>query len=135
MKVNEVPQEDGFYQPDSTVLLRDRNFALDENGKFTEVPSAGWGPKNDAIKFTWKNRMEEAEEIRRQVIAGKSSPLAYHMIKLQMTPPILSGYTGISKRKIKKFCKPKHFASIGQGELDSLADAFGISVEELTSID
>ncbi|HHV04132.1 MAG: helix-turn-helix transcriptional regulator [Bacteroidales bacterium] len=135
MKVNEVPQDNDFFQPDSSILLRDRNFALDENGKFREVPSVGWKPKNDAIKFAWKNRMEEAEEMRRQVTAGKSSPLAYHMVRMLMTPPILAGYTGISRRKIKKFCKPKHFATIKTGELSRLADALSISVEELTSID
>ncbi len=135
MKVKDVPQDDEFLQPDGDVLLRDRTYALDDEGKYREVPSAGWAPKNEAIKFSLSNKGEEALEVRKDVLAGKYSPLMYHMIRLVMTTRILADYTGLSKRKIHKLCKPKHFASIKSDELFRIADAMNISVEELTSID
>jgi hypothetical protein len=135
MKVKDVPQDDEFLQPDGDVLLRDRTYALDDDGRYREIPSAGWAPKNEAIKFSWSNKSEEALEIRKEVIAGKYSPIMYHMIRLLMTPRILADYTGLSKRKINKLCKPKHFASIKAEDLSHIADAMNISVEELTSID
>ena len=68
MKVNEVPQDNAFLQSDNQIGLRDRYYALDEDGKFQEVPSVGWKPKNAAIQFAWNNRAEEAE----------SSPTGYN---------------------------------------------------------
>ncbi|HOO69222.1 MAG TPA: helix-turn-helix transcriptional regulator [Bacteroidales bacterium] len=135
MKVKDVPQDDEFLQPDGDVLLRDRTYALDDDGKYREIPSAGWAPKNEAIRFSWSNNGEKAKEVLKEVLSGKCSPLKYHMIRLVMTPGILADYTGMSKRKINKLCKPKHFASIKPEELSSIADAMNISVEELTSID
>ncbi|MDD2538545.1 MAG: hypothetical protein WC377_08125 [Bacteroidales bacterium] len=135
MKVKEVPQDDEFFQPDSAVQLRDRTYALDENGQYQEVPSAGWKPKNEAIRFSWDNRGEEAEALRQKVIAGKCSPLVYHMAKSVMTPRILADYSGFSRREIHKFSKPKHFETLEQAELSRLAEAMNISVEELTSTD
>ncbi|MFA5444159.1 MAG: hypothetical protein WC128_01785 [Bacteroidales bacterium] len=135
MKVKDVPQDDEFLQPDGDVLLRDRTYALDDDGKYREIPSAGWAPKNEAIRFSLNYNGEEALDVRKEVISGKYSPLMYHMIRLVMTAGILADYTGFSKRKIHKFCKPKHFASLKPEELSRIADAMNISVEELTSTD
>ncbi|NLA15070.1 MAG: hypothetical protein GX877_00830 [Bacteroidales bacterium] len=135
MKVNEVPQDNAFLQEETEICLRDRYYALDEEGKFREVPSVGWKPKNAAIQFAWNNREEEADKIREQVVQGKLSPLAYHMERLLMTPAILSKYAGLSRRKIVRYCKPKYFSKIKPEELSCLAVALNINVEELISID
>jgi len=101
MKIKEVPQ-DGVILESSGV--RDVCYAVDENGKYTQVISVGWEPKNDAINFAWAAINEETEKIKTEVLSGKLSPLAYHLHKLVMTPAILADYSGFSKRKIKKFC-------------------------------
>ena len=135
MKVNEVPQDNAFLQSDNQIGLRDRYYALDEDCIFYLFPSVGWKPKNAAIQFAWNNRAEEAEKVRQQVITCKYSPLAYHMERLLMTSSILSQYTGLSRYKITKYCKPRHFIKMKPEDLSRLAAALNISVEELTTID
>jgi len=135
MKVKDVPQDDEFVQPDSNMLLRDLAYAVDEEGKYRDVVSAGWATKNEAIRFSHNNHGEEAQKVRKEVTDGKYSPLMYHIILSAMTTRMLADYTGLSKRKIHKLCKPKHFASIKADELSRIAEAMNISVEELTSID
>jgi len=132
MKIKEVPQ-DGVILESSGV--RDVCYAVDENGKYTQVISVGWEPKNDAINFAWAAINEETEKIKTEVLSGKLSPLAYHLHKLVMTPAILADYSGFSKRKIKKFCEPKPFSGLKYDDLLKLADALKISVEQLISVD
>ena len=132
MKIKEVPQ-DGVILESSGV--RDVCYAVDENGKYTQVISVGWEPKNDAINFAWAAINEETEKIKTEVLSGKLSPLAYHLHKLVMTPAILADYSGFSKRKIKKICEPKPFSSLKYDDLLKLADALKISVEQLISVD
>lgn len=132
MKIKEVPQ-DGVILESSGV--RDVCYAVDENGKYTQVISVGWEPKNDAINFAWAAINEETEKIKTEVLSGKLSPLAYHLHKLVMTPAILADYSGFSKRKIKKFCEPKPFSGLKYDDLLKLADVLKISVEQLISVD
>ncbi len=132
MKIKEVPQ-DGVILESSGV--RDVCYAVDENGKYTQVISVGWEPKNDAINFAWEAINEECEQIKAEVIAGRLSPLAYHMHRLVMTPAILADYSGFSKREIKKFCENDAFSGLKYDDLLKLADALKISVEQLISVD
>ncbi len=135
MKVKDVPQDDSFVQPDRDVNVCGRLFALDDDGKYQEVPSAGWSPRNEAVRFAWNSRKEEAGQVREKVLSGKYSPLAFHMARAMMTSGMMAGYTGFSRRNINKFCKPKHFASLDSEALSKLAGALNMSVEELISID
>lgn len=132
MKIKDVPQ-DGKILTNSEV--RDVCYAVDENGDYKQVISVGWDPKNEAIDYAWETIAEECEEIKKEVIAGNASPLAYHIHRMVMTPDILASYSGFSKREIKRWCKAKHFAKMSPGELQRIADALRIEVNKLVSID
>lgn len=132
MKIKDVPQ-DGKILTNSEV--RDVCYAVDENGDYKQVISVGWDPKNEAIDYAWETIREECEEIKKDVIAGKSSPLAYHIHRLVMTPEILASYSGFSKREIKRWCEAKYFAKMSPGELQRVADALRIDVKQLVSLD
>lgn len=132
MKIKEVPQDGKILESSG---VRDVCYAVDENGKYAQVISVGWEPKNDAIDFAWQAINEETEKIKSEVIAGKLSPLAYHLSRLVMTPAILADYSGFSKREINKFCEPDHFSDLNHDDLSKLADALKISVEQLISVD
>ncbi len=132
MKIKEVPQDGEILESSG---VRDVCYAVDENGKYTQVVSVGWEPKNDAINFAWDAINEETENIKADVLSGNVSPLAYHLSTHLMTPSILSDYSGFTKREIKKFCKPYHFAKLSYEDLTKLADALKISVEQLISVD
>jgi hypothetical protein len=131
MKVEEVPQ-DGGYLKDTN--LRDIYYALDDEGNYRQVASIGWEPKNDALNLTWDLIAEEAEDIRRDVLAGKKSPLAYHMTIRLFNVGLLASYSGISKKIIKRHMQPKEFERIDRTTLAKYAEAMHMSEEELKKI-
>ncbi|MEA5005763.1 MAG: hypothetical protein VB022_05040 [Rikenellaceae bacterium] len=133
MKVNDVPQDGEILKG---TPVRDVCYALDEDGNYKEVISVGWDPKNEAINFAWSAINEETEKIRHEVIAGRLTPLSYHLSRLVMSPEILAQYTGFSKREVKRFCKnPEVFFKLGYDDLSKLAAGLNISVEQLISLD
>ena len=93
-----------------------------------------WEENNDGCKLVMTNHLEELEPVRNQVLAGKLSPLAYHLESKFFDISLLSSYTGISKRHIKKHFKPDNFNQLDQETLQKYASAMGISVEELKKV-
>ncbi|MCQ2217187.1 MAG: hypothetical protein MJZ33_01730 [Paludibacteraceae bacterium] len=131
MKVDEVPQDLKYFE---NTVMRDVAYAVDENGKYTSVISDGWSVKNDALELTMDGINEECEEIRQRVLAGETSLLEYYAAKNLMEVDLLSDYTGISKRNIRKHFDPKVFAQLDEKTLEKYADALRITVEQLTTI-
>lgn len=131
MDVNEVPQDSKYLQ---RTVIRDIAYAVDENGNYQAVPSVGWAPKNEALEVTLDSINDECRAIKQQVLAGQVSPLAYHIKKCLMTIELLSDYTGIKKRKIRKHLDPQEFSRLDDDTLRLYADAMRITVEQLKQI-
>jgi hypothetical protein len=132
MRKEDVPQ-DLLYFKDNVV--RDLMYAIDENGLYTSVVSDGWSVKNDALGAVWDDIREQCEEIRHRVLAKEVSPLAYHLKKSLQNVYLLSSYSGVPKRKIRKHLKYDEFTKSDAGTLQKYADALRISVEELKRVD
>jgi len=131
MKIKDVPQELPFYE---RLTFRDIVYAIDENGEYAPVISDGWDIKNDAVKIAHDDLVEQCEELRRQAIAKEISPLAYHMKKALQDVALLSAYSGIPKRKIRKHLKYDEFMKLDEKTLYKYAYAMRITVEELKSV-
>lgn len=131
MKVEEVPQDAEYLEG---TVIRDLTYALDADGRYRAVQSVGWTPKNEALEVTLGSIDEECREIAERVKAGQTSPLEYYMAKNIMSIELLSRYTGIAKRKIRKHFAPDAFARLDDGTLAKYAEALRISVEELKQI-
>ena len=131
MKVNEVPQDSRIYV---NTLFNDINYAIDDNGNYVQVFSEGWKVKNDALDVALDEVNERCEEIRKQVLAGELSPLAYHLEKNIMEVGLLAKYTGLFKRTIKKHLKPEKFKELNDKVLLKYAEALRITVDELKTV-
>jgi len=93
-----------------------------------------WERKITAFCMEMDNHVQELEPLRNQVLAGQLSPLAYHIQINSFDIKLLSSYTGISKRHIKKHLNQKDFNQLDEKTLDKYASALGISVEELKKV-
>jgi hypothetical protein len=128
MKIEEVPQDRGYLIEGK---ISDLNYAVDENGHYTSRRSKGWQPKNEAITMAWEVIYERAEEVRRQVLDGRLSPIAFYMEINVMNVSILASYAGISGWKVKRHLKMKHFKKLRPELLAKYAAALNISTAEL----
>jgi hypothetical protein len=132
VKKKEVPQDDeGLLEG----KFREPCYAVDEEGNYIAVPSTGWAPKNAALKQAWEEINMKTREAAKDVLEGRSSILVWHMEKKIMDLKLLSQYSGISRRKIRKHLKPDAFSELDTDTMQKYADAFNITLEELTNMD
>ena len=132
MNKKDVPQDLCYFKDN---VIRDVMYAVDENGQYMPVVSDGWSVKNDALGTVWDDIREECEKIRLRVLAKEVSPLAYHIRKSLQNVCLLSAYSGVPKRKIRKHLKYEEFMNSDEDTLQKYAEAMRITVEELKRID
>jgi hypothetical protein len=131
MKLEDVPQDKGYMIEGK---ISDLSYALDEEGHYTSTRSTGWSPKFEAMKLALDDLQEQTEEVRKQVLDGKLSPIAYYMALNFMDVKVLSGYTGISRWRTKRHLKVKNFMKLDDETLSKYAGALNISVADLLNL-
>lgn len=130
MEKDKVPQHDmGLLDGHAEVL-----YAVDEQGRYTQVHSTGWDPKNAALLQALEWMRERLEEARRRVLAGELSPLAFHMERRMMDPKLLAEYAGVSARTVKRHLDPRGFASAPADVLARYAQALDVTPEQLREV-
>jgi hypothetical protein len=128
MKRDQVPQDDANLMEGRS---REVCYAVDEKGEYVRVLSTGWEPKNTALLQAWEQIDEQAKEAYQLVRAGRVSPLVFFIAKCMFDVKLLSEYTNIPKRKIKKHLDPAQFRRLDRATLEKYADAFNIAPAEL----
>jgi hypothetical protein len=130
MKQDQVPQDDANLMEGRS---REVCYAVDEKGRYVQVLSTGWEPKNAALMQAWEQINEQAKEAFNLVKAGKASPIAFFMAKCMFDIKLLSEYTLLPKRKIKAHLKPEHFMNLDETTLKKYADAFNVTASDLVN--
>lgn len=131
MKTNEVPQDKrDFKEGDKIHKLM---YAVDNDGKYTGITSAGWEAENIATKQAWDAVDEELAETADKVKKGELSPIAYYMQKNLMEVSLLASYVGKWQWQVKRHFKPSVFNKLSADVLSKYAAVFNISVDELKS--
>ena len=128
MRRKDVPQDQGLFGE-----WKEVSYAVDDDGQYVLVTSAGWDPANIANHMAWESIDAEAGAVLAQVRAGKRSPLAYHMARHQMDPGMLAGYAGLFRWQVRRHMKPAAFRRISPALADRYAAIFRITREELVS--
>ena len=129
MKVNEVPQDNTFYEG-----VKRACYALNDEGKYVVVSSAGWDTEEVVNGLAVDDLAAALEETRRAVQAGLKSPLCYHMERRQMNPDILGKTAGIAAFRVKRHFRPDIFLKLKTSVLNRYAQALAITIEELRTV-
>lgn len=129
MKVEEVPQEGMEYR--NRDHARKLMYAVDKDGSYTGVNSAGWEPENLALRQAWENIEDRLLETKKEVDTGVKSPIAYHMERCLMDTNLLASYMGIWKWRVKRHMQPSIFKKLKDATLGKYASIFQITTDEL----
>lgn len=132
MKLEEVPQDEAFLIEGK---IRDLCYVVDKDGHYTHVLSKGWSPKNEALRLAWELVYEEAEAIRNLILEGKASPIAFYMKINVMDEHILATYMDLSRRKVRKHLKMKHFLKLSEDMLARYAAVLNITPGDLVNVE
>jgi PHD/YefM family antitoxin component YafN of YafNO toxin-antitoxin module len=129
MRRKDVPQDPGLFGE-----WKEVSYAVDDDGRYVLVTSAGWEPANIANHMAWESIEAEVRAVLAQVRAGKLSPLAYQMARHQLDPGLLAGYAGLFRWQVRRHMKPAAFRRISSALADRYAAIFRITREELMGI-
>ena len=129
MKKHELPQDKGSLEN----FTREVCYVKNKDGKYVKGLSTGWEAKQVALDNAWEEIDRIVAETKQDVLKGKVSPIKYYMELNVMDMPVLAGYTGFFSWQIKRHMKPNVFKKLNTKKLQKYADAFEISVENLTN--
>ena len=132
MDKEKVPQDDNNVLEGKLKVLK---YATDKDGSYTRVNSLGWEPENIVLSQAWEDINEKVAAIRKKVIDGELSPIAFHKEKQMLDNTMLSGYVGYPAFLVKLHQKPWFFKRLSKKQLQKYASAFRISIEELKKTD
>ncbi|WP_353124236.1 hypothetical protein [Parapedobacter pyrenivorans] len=130
MNKNEVPQDKGSLAKKN---VHELCYAVDENGRYTAVPSSGWEAKTLALNESLKLIDERIAMTKSAVLAGELSPIAYYMELNRMDLPLLANYVGRHRWFVKRHFQPRRFDKLSTKTLQKYADVFGITMAQLKS--
>lgn len=113
---------------------RELLYSYKENGSFDKT--VGYHVEQDRVilQQAWDLFNERIEEARKNVLAGKVSPVVYFMEKNLLDPMNLSMMVGISVWRVKWHFKPGVFKRMSENMLQKYASAFNISIQELCNV-
>lgn len=131
MKKKEVPQDKSSLNASNSKELC---YAVDENGEYTTEKSSGWTPKTIALDNAIQEIKERAEDAKKRVKEGQTSPIEYYMELNKMDVGILASYVGFFRWQVKRHFKPKVFNKLSNNKLQKYADAFNIGIDQLKSM-
>jgi len=129
MRKEDVPQDSGVLENNQVV-----NYALDDDGNYCLTTTAGWTPVNEANRLAWEEIQGQLLQVRRDVAAGKLSPLAYYMTRAQMDVALLSRYSGVARWRVRRHLRPAVFAKLADKYLLNYARLFAVDVDQLAQL-
>ena len=114
--------------------LRKLMYAVDENGKYVEVPSSGWEAESFSTSLAVAEMIRQRDDAWQRAHDGNASPLEYHMYHNRMDFDTLVMTTGLWRWRVRRHFKPQVFTKLSDVLLMRYASAMGISVESLKQL-
>ena len=130
MREEDVPQDESpFYQGHLRAC-----YAVGPDGKYVLATSTGWTPERIATAQALADLENRVEAARLEVIAGRASPLAYHMAARQMTPRLLARNARIFLWRVRGHLAPAGFTRLTPKLLERYADCLSLTIEDLRRV-
>ncbi|MBP7341540.1 MAG: hypothetical protein PHG54_08240 [Smithellaceae bacterium] len=104
-----------------------------DNGQYVLEKDAPWAEKV-SVALIISSRRALLEEIRKEVLAGRKSPLCYYMEMRQLDPGMLAKAAGIATFRVKRHLRPEVFARLNPSVLDRYTKALRVTLEELKTV-
>jgi len=127
MDRRETPQDENSTHAGLHKLL----YAVDEEGRYTSVRSAGWEVEATATRTALEEIQRQRDDAWDRAQTGRTSPLEVHMLDRRMDLPILAGAAGMWRWRVRRHFHPKRFARLPRRLLDRYAEALGMEIEAL----
>src|ERR687884_62902 len=108
MRERDVPQEGNA----TLGGHRKAVYAVGEDGKLRMVASRGWQVEEIVTRQALAELEERAREAKSRALAGRASPLEYHMYRARMDVTMLAQTVGLWRWRVRRHLKPQVFARL-----------------------
>ncbi len=130
METSNVPQQDiSTYSGNKKAM-----YATQKNGDYTVIASSGWSVEEAVTKQAIQELERLANTAYQSVVAGKFSPLYFHMYDQRMDLPTLAQSSGFFQWRVKRHFKPVIFQKLSTKILARYSDALGLDRDILCTI-
>jgi hypothetical protein len=129
MKKDQVPQDDSFLEGYEKAA-----YAVDEQGKYSIVPSRGWEPERIATSMALEAVDRALHEAWERAKARTASPLAYHMTHRQLNAGMLAEHLGISSWRVRWHLRPFGFRMMSLGMALKYCAGLDVPIERFITI-
>lgn len=130
MKIDEVPQDTARTYGGTKKLL----YAVDENGEYTGVNSAGWEVETYATMAAVEQLELARQDAWNRAKAGRTSPLEFHVLNRRMDIDTVSSATRIWKFRVRRHYRPDIFAKLPGKVLQRYASVLHMTVADLRAL-
>jgi hypothetical protein len=131
MHANEVPER-------SAPLFEGQHKAVyvtDEQGRYLIAKSGGTEAEVSVTEEAVSWFARQAAEARERALRGETSPLEVHMCRQRMDIPTLAQATGFWRWQVRRHLRPRVFGRLNARTLARYAEALGLSVAQLQTVD
>jgi hypothetical protein len=133
MQDNEVPQDN------SATLggFRKALYARGADGRIHTVASTGWEAEEAATLQAVDECNRQITQAHADVVAGRASPLRYHMLRARMDETLLAQTVGLGlfgRWRVRRHLRPETFAKLAPRLLARYAEALGLTMDQLQHI-
>jgi len=138
--MREEKNETGF-QPDAeqeNLIYRNNRelfYSFDPEKGYSRSVGYQYSANQEIIRQSWDAAEERLEEVRRKVMSGELSPIAFHMERCLMEIPMLAAYMQIAKWRVRRHLKPTVYNRLSEKTKNRYASVFGIGSGELEKLD
>jgi hypothetical protein len=108
-------------------------YSYDGEGRFSTRLMAH-GESGIFLQQMWDTFDDRRQKAREDVIAGKRSPICYHMERIRLDVLTLALIAGFTPFTVKRHFKPRVFKRLSPVVKAKYAEIFDISVEQLEHI-
>ena len=110
-------------------------FNYEKDGSFSKRVGYDYVPEGEMLYYdVWKMFRERIEKAREEVLAGKKSPVWYHMEKNLIDLSNFAKLVGMASWRVKRHLKPEIFSKLKPETIQKYPDALDISMEEFLNI-
>jgi len=130
MKLDEVPQDNSKTYSGHRKLL----YAHSQETGYTPVQSSGWNIEEAATQDAVDYYEKLAADAAKRVLAGKRSPLFFHMYQKRMDLALLAQTSGYYQWQIKRHFKPAVFVKLNDAKLQRYCEVLDISLNDIKQL-
>lgn len=130
MKSDDVPQ----YQARAFMGMRKALYAVDENGEYTMVRSAGWEAEEIVLNQAIEECDRQAADALARARRGEGSALEYHMYRQRMDLVVLSQSVGLFRWQVTRHLRPRAFATLSAQTREKYAQALGMTTTAIDTL-